>query len=253
MSLLRNTLCIVGASFIGFSCPAQITVVKPIPARATITIDAGKPAGAPIPRTIFGSFLEPIGNSTYNGLWAELLINPSLEENLWSAKNLETLVHERPELVESSSLGLPLPWEPLNAKQGNRYEPRWGNAANSWRSLMVMGVTGQPTGIKQQVYLPISARSRTRGVCSRVASVDHRPSPFRSGSGTAATCSPPRRSMQRPKSGRGTTFGFRCPSMSSSVWSRRTSLSNSTETNASTSISSPSCQQMLSMGSILMK
>ncbi len=110
----------------GFSCPAQITVVKPIPARATITIDAGKPAGAPIPRTIFGSFLEPIGNSTYNGLWAELLINPSLEENLWSAKNLETLVHERPELVESSSLGLPLPWEPLNAKQGNRYEPRWG-------------------------------------------------------------------------------------------------------------------------------
>ncbi len=163
MSLLRNTLCIVGASFIGFSCPAQITVVKPIPARATITIDAGKPAGAPIPRTIFGSFLEPIGNSTYNGLWAELLINPSLEENLWSAKNLETLVHERPELVESSSLGLPLPWEPLNAKQGNRYEPRWGNAANSWRSLVVMGVPGQPTGIKQQVYLPIQRTLAYKG------------------------------------------------------------------------------------------
>ena len=115
------------------------------------------------PRTIFGSFLEPIGNSTYNGLWAELLINPSLEENFWSAKNLETLVHERPELVESSSLGLPLPWEPLNAKQGNRYEPRWDNAANSWRSLMVMGVPGQPTGIKQEVYLPIQRTLAYRG------------------------------------------------------------------------------------------
>ena len=146
-----------------FSCPAQITVVKPIPARATIAVDAGKTAGAPIPRTIFGSFLEPIGNSTYNGLWAELLVNPSLEENLWSAKNLETLVHERPELVESSSLGLPLPWEPLDAKQGNRYEPRWGNAANSWRSLVVMGVPGQPTGIKQQVYLPIQRTLAYKG------------------------------------------------------------------------------------------
>jgi alpha-N-arabinofuranosidase len=163
MSLLRNTLSIVGASFIGFSCPAQITVIKPIPARATITIDAGRPAGAPIPRTIFGSFLEPIGNSTYNGLWAELLINPSLEENLWSAKNLETLVHERPELRESSGLGLPLSWEPLNPKQGNRYEPRWGNAANSWRSLVVMGVPGQPTGIKQEVYLPVQRTLAYKG------------------------------------------------------------------------------------------
>ena len=142
---------------------AQITVVKPIPARATVTVNAGKSAGAPIPRTIFGSFLEPIGNSTYNGLWAELLVNPSLEENLWSAKNLQTLVHERPELVESSALGLPLPWEPLNAKQGNRYEPRWGHAANSWRSLVVMAVSGQPTGIKQQVYLPVQRTLAYKG------------------------------------------------------------------------------------------
>jgi alpha-N-arabinofuranosidase len=163
MSLLRTTLFIAIASPVAFPCHAQITVVKPVPARATIAVDAGKVAGAPIPPTIFGSFLEPIGNSTYNGLWAELLVNPSLEENLWSAKNLETLVHDRPELLESSALALPLPWEPLDAKQGNRYEPRWGNAANSWRSLVVMGVPGQPTGIKQEVYLPVQRTLAYKG------------------------------------------------------------------------------------------
>jgi alpha-L-arabinofuranosidase len=163
MSSLRTTLLIVSVSLIVYSCRAQITVVKPIPARVTIAIDAGKAAGAPIPRTIFGSFLEPIGNSTYNGLWAELLVNPSLEENLWSAKNLETMVHDRPELMRASALGLPLPWEPLDPKQGNRYEPRWGNAANSWRSLVVMGVPGQPTGIRQQVYLPVQRELTYKG------------------------------------------------------------------------------------------
>ena len=56
---------------------AQITVDKPIPSVATIRVDAGQSAGTPIPRTIFGSFLEPIGNSTYNGLWAGLLENPA--------------------------------------------------------------------------------------------------------------------------------------------------------------------------------
>ncbi len=163
MSFHRITPLIASASFLVCSCRAQITDVKPIPARATIAIDAGKTAGATIPRTIFGSFLEPIGNSTYNGLWAELLVNPSLEENLWSASNQQTMVHEHPELTRASSLGLPLPWEPLDPKQGNRYEPRWGNAANSWRSLVVMGVPGQPTGIKQEVYLPVQRELTYKG------------------------------------------------------------------------------------------
>ncbi len=96
-------------------------------------------------------------------------MNPSLEENLWSTRNLETMVHERPELEESSSLGLPLPWEPLDAKQGNRYEPRWGNAANSWRSLVIMGVPGQPTGIKQEVYLPVQRTLSYKGSFFRTA------------------------------------------------------------------------------------
>ncbi len=52
---------------------------------AIIAVDASKPASYTIPRTIFGSFLEPIGHSIYGGLWAEILENPSFEDNLWSA------------------------------------------------------------------------------------------------------------------------------------------------------------------------
>ncbi len=128
-----------------------------------IEVRANKPYKFAIPRTIFGSFLEPIGNSTYNGLWAEILLNPSMEENLWSVANSARLVEEVPTLRRASELGLPLPWEPLNAKQGNRYEPRWGDAANSWRSLELLGVPGQATGIKERVYLPIHRELRYFG------------------------------------------------------------------------------------------
>ncbi len=120
-----------------------------------IEVNAAKRADYAIPRTIFGSFLEPIGNSTYNGLWAEILQNPSFEENLWSAPAIARMIHDQPSLAQASELGLPLPWEPLDPREGNRYEPRWGDAANSWRSLGIFGVPGKETGIKQQVFLPI--------------------------------------------------------------------------------------------------
>src|ERR1700744_974560 len=109
------------------SMQAQVTVNEPIPPTATIHVDAAKPAGSQIPRTIFGSFLEPIGNSTYNGLWAEILRNPSLESGLWSAGNVSSMLRNDPSLTRASELGLPLPWEPLDYNQGNRYELRYGN------------------------------------------------------------------------------------------------------------------------------
>lgn len=142
---------------------AQIAVNRPIPTVASVHVDAGKSAGTKIPRTIFGSFLEPIGNSTYNGLWAELLQNPSLEAGLWDAPHVVEMLKENPGLTRASQLGLPLPWEPLDADQGNRYEPVYGDAANSWRSLIVIGVPGQPTGIKQRVYLPVQRTLSYRG------------------------------------------------------------------------------------------
>jgi alpha-L-arabinofuranosidase len=58
---------------------------------------------------------------------------------------------------------LPLPWEPLNPQQGNRYEPHWGNAANSWRSLSILGLPGQETGVKQEVFLPVHRELRYTG------------------------------------------------------------------------------------------
>jgi alpha-L-arabinofuranosidase len=133
----------------------QITVSEPIPHVATIDVRASDLASEPIPRTIFGTFLEPIGNSTYNGLWAELLENPSFESGLWSPEKIAEMLHERPELRRASNLALPIPWEPLDPNQGNRYEIHYGDAANSWQSLRVFAVPGQTTGIKQQVYLPV--------------------------------------------------------------------------------------------------
>ncbi len=121
---------------------------------ASIDVNAGI-VQHEIPDTVFGTFLEAIGRSIYGGLWSEILQNPSLEANLWSAGNIRTMLDREPELVRASALGLPLPWEPLNAKQGNRYEPREGNAANSNQSLLLMGLPGQETGIKQEVYLPV--------------------------------------------------------------------------------------------------
>jgi alpha-L-arabinofuranosidase len=126
-------------------------------------VNADKRANFKIPRTIFGSFLEPIGNSTYNGLWAEILQNPSFEENLWNAPAVARMLQEEPSLARASELGLPLPWEPLNPNQGNRYEPRWGDAANSWRSLAIFGVPGTETGIKQKVFLPVHRQLRYNG------------------------------------------------------------------------------------------
>ena len=50
------------------------------------------------------------------------------------------MLHERPELRRAGELAIPLPWEPLDAAQGNRYEVHVSDAANSWQSLEVMGV-----------------------------------------------------------------------------------------------------------------
>ncbi|MDQ6676326.1 MAG: hypothetical protein M3Z09_03420 [Acidobacteriota bacterium] len=130
--------------------------------QAVIEIDTGKVEHA-IPRTIYGSFLEPIGHSIYGGLWAQLLENPSLEENMWSAGRIVQMLAQKPELTQSSGLGLPLPWEPLDASQGARYEPRWGNAANSARSLLIMALPGIETGIRQEVYLPVHRVLRFEG------------------------------------------------------------------------------------------
>ena len=155
-------LCLLSCT-LPIAARAQIVVTTPIPPTARIVVRVNEPASYKIPRTIFGTFLEPIGNSTYNGLWAQILANPSLETGLWSPKKTAAMLAADPSLVEASNLALPLPWEPLGQHQGMRYEPHYGNAPNSWRSLEVIGVPGQPTGIRQKVYLPVHRTLVYRG------------------------------------------------------------------------------------------
>ncbi|HOL72954.1 MAG TPA: alpha-L-arabinofuranosidase C-terminal domain-containing protein [Bryobacteraceae bacterium] len=132
-------------------------------AAVEIEINAAKTAGYTIPRTIWGTFLEPIGRSIYGGLWAQLLENPSFEAGLWSVAQIRRMVDQQPDLARASGLGLPLPWEPLYYDQEQRYEPRWGDAANSSRSLMVMALPGKQTGVRQEVYLPAHRIRKYRG------------------------------------------------------------------------------------------
>lgn len=134
-----------------------------VPSVISVRVNADKPAIYKIPRTIFGTFLEPIGNSIYGGLWAEILENPSFEDGLWSATNLAEMFQTRPELLRASDLTLPLPWEPLYSSQGARYAPEWNDAANSSRSLLLMGMPDQQTGIRERVFLPVHRILRYRG------------------------------------------------------------------------------------------
>lgn len=148
-------------SFLALALLAASAAAQPMP--ATIEIDAARPASYTIPRTIFGTFLEPIGRSIYPGLWAQELQNPSFEDNLWSAGQIRRMLDANPALARASGLGLPLPWEPLDAAQGERYEPRWGDAANSHRSLLLMALPHRETGVRQEVFLPVHRVLRYTG------------------------------------------------------------------------------------------
>jgi alpha-L-arabinofuranosidase len=128
-----------------------------------VRVHAGELQKEAIPPTIFGSFLEPIGHSTYGGLWSELLENGSFEEGLWSAGAIARMINERPELERASKLDLPLPWEPLDVRQENRYEPQSGDAANSSNSLLILGLPAAEVGIRQRIYLPVHRILTYRG------------------------------------------------------------------------------------------
>jgi alpha-N-arabinofuranosidase len=65
------------------------------------------------------------------------------------------MVKDDPELSRASEMALPLPWEPLRYAQGSRYAPQWNDAANSYRSLLLMALPDKQTGIRQKVYLPV--------------------------------------------------------------------------------------------------
>jgi alpha-L-arabinofuranosidase len=134
---------------------------------ASIEIQASETAPFKIPRTVYGTFLEDIGSSIFGGVSAQLLDNPSLESYDASLTYLRDHF-SAPEFIHSSRDGLPLPWLPLR-DVGMRFEPRWGNAANSDRYLYVMGIPGTEVGIRQAVYLPIERERDYQGVLFAMA------------------------------------------------------------------------------------
>jgi len=153
--LFRLGVSVLCSASLASAQPQSQTKPANLRSSTLIRVDVGKPLAFKIPATIFGTFLEPIGNSTYGGLWADALTNPSFEENLWSAGRIAEMIKDEPALARASALGLPLPWEPLDYGQGARYEPRWNDAANSYRSLLIMALPGKDTGVRQKVYLPV--------------------------------------------------------------------------------------------------
>jgi alpha-L-arabinofuranosidase len=144
-----------GALLLGAAAgSAQITISRPMP--ATVTVHVSSQGTERIPSSVFGSFLEPIGNSINNGVLAEILVNGSLESGLWNHSNLEDMFRDQPELIDSSNqTGIPLPWQPLDPAAGNRFELHVGDAANSWQSLEILGTPRLQAGIMQKIYLPV--------------------------------------------------------------------------------------------------
>lgn len=127
---------------------------------AVITVFPNQRAAYRIPRTIYGTFLENIGNSVFGGVSAQLLDNPSLEPY----PATPDIINQRfsaPVFRLATRFGLPLPWVPLRPT-GRRYELRFGNAANSTSYLYLMG-QGREAGIRQAVYLPVERELQYRG------------------------------------------------------------------------------------------
>jgi len=152
---MKNAILFTSSLFIVFLSMGALAQEGDKSHELTLRIDASKVADYKIPRSIFGTFLEPIGNSTYNGLWAQILQNPSFEDGLWTAKNVATMLSEEPALVRASELSLPVPWEPLDYGQGARYAPQWNDVANSHRSLLLMALPQKQSGVRQKIYLPV--------------------------------------------------------------------------------------------------
>ena len=131
-------------------------------AEAVITVSAAERAAGRIPRTIYGTFLEPIGQSVFGGVSAQLLDNPSLEVYPASPEYIGKQFSAAA-FQQSARFNVPLPWLPLRPA-GRRYEMRSGNAANSASYLHVMGVPGREVGIRQALYLPAERELAYRGV-----------------------------------------------------------------------------------------
>ena len=146
---------LAAAALLASTCACAQLTLSAQPSAAPVHLRITRPPQPiTIPGSVFGSFLEPIGHSTYGGLWADVVENPSFEEGLWSSAHISDMLRDRPELRRASELGLPTPWEPLHSADGSRYLPVRGDSANSEQSVLIMSLPGKEVGIRERVYLP---------------------------------------------------------------------------------------------------
>src|SRR5205814_5279373 len=132
--LPRVMIALLGPVLLAAACAGSLfsqslsRYVKSADAEAVIDVFPAERAAYRIPRTIYGTFLEHIGQSVFGGVSAQLLDNPSLEPYPATPE----IINQRFSAAafrQSTRFNLPLPWLPLRAA-GRRYELRSGNAAN---------------------------------------------------------------------------------------------------------------------------
>ncbi|HEY3285098.1 MAG TPA: alpha-L-arabinofuranosidase C-terminal domain-containing protein [Armatimonadota bacterium] len=111
--------------------------------RATLRVDASRPATFTIDRRIFGNFLEHLGGCVYGGVWGQILLNSSFE---------------RDPRISRDVARLPWPWEPLGDVKATAVKM----AANSELSARLEG-RGPEAGVRQRVFLPSHRESRYEG------------------------------------------------------------------------------------------
>ena len=135
-------------------------------ATARLDVRADRPAGRPLSRGLYGKFTEHLGRNVYNGIWAQILVNPGFEG---PEKFLDARGGGRP----LSAVADRLAWQEramgiagLREGFGKGVAPYWAafgsagayrlaeGAFNSDRCQRI-DLTGQAAGVQQPIHLPM--------------------------------------------------------------------------------------------------
>ncbi len=145
---------------------------------ASLEIDLDR-RGEPIPKSIFGNFLEHLGFAIYGGIWAQILSNPGFERVhnlsdrarqalLYNGTILKEYCHSNQTppgwlprigstgfgvaaLDDFSDQGIPFPWAPLGAEGVSDSLGRLGGAVR----LQGTPVKRSQAGVRQGIFLPL--------------------------------------------------------------------------------------------------
>jgi alpha-N-arabinofuranosidase len=159
-------------------------------AKATLRIDASRSAADPVSPYLFGKFCEHLGHNIYQGMDAEILLNPTFARWVFNGgtdrvnggmhaeydpariAQAATLRAQRfglPDpglLVEEYMDALAFGWFRLGTREEVRVSADVGPYGDRAQRIEVLQVPdGEPMGVAQWVYLPLH---RTRGYTYRI-------------------------------------------------------------------------------------